>query len=585
VPISPPADLRVELRTSTLPAPVACTLSEGEALLVGRDPDPSRLPPGFVPEGFRVRVVKVAAAAVSGHHALVWRSGECVEVRDLQSRNGTSLLLDAGAHASVASASSLTLELAPDDPASPRAAPVLTAPREAQWNSHEEFPAAVAREVDAWLTQNGLTVTARARTRSTPNPPGRAALPPISLVDDHVLQLVEEGAAGTIDPLRGRVIESVVAYVHAQCARLRRERAWSHDPGLVLVSPAIREAHRRVAEAAEAAYPLILLGETGTGKGTLARCYHRHSARGAQAFEQVNCAEIDKHFARTRLFGAKKGAYTGCHADVPGVVELAQRGTLFLDEVAELPLDVQGELLTFLDDQRYKRFGDETWRQGDVQVVCGTNVDLRTAAREGRFRADLWYRLAGRVVEVPPLRERREDIIAYLQGRALGEGGSRDVWEALDEDARRACLAHSWRGNFRELAAFARRLPTGVEVITGEVARGAIAEGAVELPSVARGVGPAFGWEALSAEAVAIYRAKTRLDEPARAGDLREYIEDILKPLFFARALGLTEIDAVPERPTPTFEEMARRMGCDASTIKAQLARYVEIRRSTAPER
>lgn len=102
--------------------------------------------------------------------------------------------------------------------------------------------------------------------------------------------------------------------------------------------------------------------------------------------------------------------------------------------------------------------------------------------------------------------------------------------------------------------------------------------GGVELrPAALFGGG---GWDALAAEATALYRARTRLDEPARAGDFREYVEDIFKPLFFARALGLSDIDAVPERPTPSFEEMARRMGCDASTVKAQLARYVEIRRA-----
>ncbi len=572
-----PASVELTIHLPSPADPLVVSIADGEALLLGREPAPARLAPGVIPAGRSVRAVPVAAPSVSGNHALVWRDGDRVSLRDLHSRNGTTLALPADVAVSLPAAA-LSVSLAPTT--ATRAEALPAAPRDAAWREAEDFPEAVAREVGAWLVACGVPVTARARRRSSPvGASSRASLPPIPLVDDHVLQLVEEGGSGTIDPLRGRVIEAVVDYVHAQCARLRRERAWAHPPGFVLASTVIREAHRRVAEAAAAAYPLILLGETGAGKGTLARCYHLHSDRAQGPFEQVNCAEIDKHFARTRLFGARKGAYTGCHADVPGVVELAARGTLFLDEVAELPLDVQGELLTFLDDLRYKRFGDEAWRQADVRVVCGTNVDLRAAVRDGRFRADLWYRLAGRVVEVRPLRERRDDVVAFLSEQPRAEGAAgRSVWDVLDEGARRCCLEHPWRGNFRELAGFARRLPATGDVVTEAAAREAIAEGALELRPAAVAPG---GWDALAAEATALYRARTQQDEPVRAAEFREYVEDLLKPLFFARALGMTEIDALPDRPTPSFEEMARRMGCDASTIKAQLGRYAEIRRAS----
>lgn len=572
----------VVFRAPTMQREVETHLHEGEALLVGRSPEPARLPPGLLPQGFTLRALRLPASSVSSNHCLLWREKGRVEIRDLESRNGTMVPLGAGGSASMTIDGSFAVELAPVGQIS---APIdaAAAPRDAQWERREDFAASVAREVSEWLATGGLPVRARVRRRAPGGAPGGApgALAPIPLLDELALELDEGETAGTINPLWGKVIETIVSYVHAQRERLQREQRWAHGPEFVMASRSFRDAHQRVAEAASRGAQLILLGESGSGKGTLARCYHLHSPRAAAAFEAVNCAEMDKHFARTRLFGAKRGSYTGCHADTKGVIELAHRGTLFLDEVAELSLDVQGELLSFLDDQRYKRFGDESWLQADVAVVCGTNVDLRRAVRDGRFRADLWYRLAGRVVELPPLRERREDLVAFLKGASLGEGAAAtSVWDALTEGARRLALEHPWRGNFRELAGFVRRLPAAVgdACLDEATARAALDEGALERSPRAQAVSES-GWEAMTARAMALYRARAKLEEPQRSSDLRDFIEDALKPCFFARALGLEDIDVVPERPSPSFEEMARRMGCDASTVKLQLARYVEIRR------
>ncbi len=493
-------------------APLRETLGEADVILVGRAPDVARLvEEGVAPPAGRVRAVPVPATLVSANHLLAWSDGAVVHVRDLRSRNGTAVRVPSGARVTVESAD-VTIELAPDAPP-----PAHERPRSAGWSDEGDFPAAVAREVSRWLAGHRVAASAHARPRSEPN---AGLFLPIPLTSSEALHLVESVPGATASVQWEGALEVIAAYVHEQQAALHAERGGDHGGDLVLTSAALREAHARVVDASGRGLPVILLGETGAGKGTLARCYHRHSDRRERPFEAVNCAEIDKHFARTRLFGAKRGAYTGCVTDVVGAVECAHGGTLFLDELVDLPLDVQGELLTFLDDQRYKRLGDAEWRQADVRVVCGTNGDLRQAVRLGRFRADLWYRLAGRTVSVPPLRERREDVAAYLQRRVLGENdGSVTAYEALVPEARRLAVhEHPWRGNFRELEGFVRRLPSGARPasISAEACREALGEGSLEV-HLGAAVGPAGStWRELAAVAADLYGRRNDGREPGR---------------------------------------------------------------------
>lgn len=565
---------RIVLYVPSSDAPLREEISPGEALLLGRSPDPSMLASAGVAVPVpTVRALPVAAPSVSALHALVWHDGERVYVRDLASRNGTWLRLPSRETLSFEAPAELSLRLAlTAETAGPRARP-----DDAQWTSLAEFPAAVATALDRWLESMGAGLRAQAVRGARGH-----WLPAIPLLDDWQVQLVAARPDATVDPLWGTLVQVAVEYVHDQRALARAEVDAGHDDGFVLASPVFREAHRKVVDAASRGLQLILLGPTGAGKGTLARCYHLHSARRAAPFESVNCAEIDKHFARTKIFGAKKGAYTGCTADVAGAVECARGGTLFLDELADLSLEVQGELLTFLDDQRYKRLGDDQWRQADVRVVCGTNGDLRDAVRAGRFRADLWYRLAGRVVEVPPLRERPEDVAAFLRARQLGESREAvSAWDALSAEAQALVRAHPWRGNFRELAAFARRLPeaTAPGVISARVCLDALREGALD-PSAAPSVAPgADGWTDLLSRATSVYQQKNNAAAPTRSAELKDYMEEILKPLFFARALELESLEELPERPVPSFEELGRRLGCDGATVKNQLVRYVAMKK------
>lgn len=566
-PDDPPSTSELRVGTPGTTAPLRVTLRDGEALLLGRDPDAAALPEDALAVG-ALRTLAVPGATVSGTHALVWRTPERTSVRDLQSRNGTWLLVPPGATASIATAAAgeLSLELA-----RPAMSALAARPRDAEWASEEEFAGAVVREVNRWLALGAAGLTARLVRRD-----GRDnELIPLGAAWG--IHLVEPDGALTVSVSWEQVLEPLLRYVHDQEARLLAERSLDHDASFVMASPAFWAAHRRVVEACAGGLRLVMLGETGVGKGTLARCYHRHSERARGPFESVNCAELDRHFARTRLFGARRGAYTGCVADVAGSVECARGGTLFLDEVAELGLDVQGELLSFLDDGRYKRMGDPEWRQADVRVVCGTNVDLRRAVADGRFRGDLWYRLAGRVVTVAPLRDRPEDVTAMLRARTTGERPDAvSVWDALSPAARRAVLAHPWHGNFRELDAFARRLPPAfaAESVDEGQCRGALAEGALE-PRRPEG----DPWGRLLDDATRAWHGLRGAGAPARSADFKEYVEDVLKPMFFAQTLGFESAEALPERPSPSYEEMARRMGCDAATVKNQLTRYLELRR------
>jgi transcriptional regulator with PAS, ATPase and Fis domain len=197
---------------------------------------------------------------------------------------------------------------------------------------------------------------------------------------------------------------------------------------------------------------LTLLGETGTGKEVLARRAHDLSGRRHGPFVPVNCAAIPETLFESELFGHERGAFTGATQRSKGKIEAAEHGTLFLDEIGEMPLAMQAKLLRFLENHRYTRVGGTTKIQADVRLVLATLRPLELEVRAGRFRADLFYRIQGIVVSVPPLRERRSDI-APLLNRFVAELSARhDVRPPkLGREARALLLRHDWPGNVREL--------------------------------------------------------------------------------------------------------------------------------------
>jgi two-component system response regulator AtoC len=199
---------------------------------------------------------------------------------------------------------------------------------------------------------------------------------------------------------------------------------------------------------------VLIQGESGVGKELVARAIHERSSRSAKQFVAINCAALSENLLEAELFGYEKGAFTGADSKgKAGLFEVADGGTLFLDEVGEMPLDLQTKLLRALQERRFRRVGGLADVEVDVRVVAATNRDLRAEVAAGRFRQDLYYRLKVVPIPVPPLRERRDDILPladHLIGRLAGELGRPGA--TLGEAARAAMRAYDWPGNVRELA-------------------------------------------------------------------------------------------------------------------------------------
>jgi DNA-binding NtrC family response regulator len=243
---------------------------------------------------------------------------------------------------------------------------------------------------------------------------------------------------------------------------VERDLAYTPAPPLTTEmvgrSPAIRRVGKMVDKIARAPAPVLIRGESGTGKELVARALHHRSARAAGPFVPVNCAALPPSLIGSELFGHEKGAFTGALARKIGRIETADGGTLFLDEIGDLPLELQGHFLRFLQEQTIDRLGGTTPIKVDVRVVAATHVDLTRAQSEGRFREDLFYRLNVLSIELPPLRERGDDVELlaehYLKrfGRELGRPliGFRD-------GALQALRAYPWPGNVRELISCVQR--------------------------------------------------------------------------------------------------------------------------------
>jgi transcriptional regulator with PAS, ATPase and Fis domain len=217
---------------------------------------------------------------------------------------------------------------------------------------------------------------------------------------------------------------------------------------VVAHGPAMRRVLAVLSRAARADVTVLLLGESGVGKDVLARAVHAHSPRKGGAFVVVDCGAMAPTLISSALFGHRRGAFTGAHEDRPGAFEAAQGGTVFLDEIGELPLELQPALLRVLESRQVTRVGENQPRPLDVRIVAATNRDLAADVKAQRFRADLYFRLAVVSVKIPPLRERADEV--PLLARALLEQHGRK-YDELSPSDRRRLARHRWPGNVREL--------------------------------------------------------------------------------------------------------------------------------------
>jgi DNA-binding NtrC family response regulator len=222
-------------------------------------------------------------------------------------------------------------------------------------------------------------------------------------------------------------------------------------------SPSMREVFTILEQAATASLDVLVHGETGTGKELAARAVHSRSPRAAGPFVVLDCAALPRELAEATILGYKKGAFTGALEDNAGCFEEAHGGTLFMDEIGELPLDLQPKLLRVLDRREVQRIGEVKTRTVDVRLVAATHRDLRQMVGEGKFRSDLYYRLAELTVTLPALRERGSDVLLLADRFLEGFARTRGVSLTFADEAYQALLAHAWAGNVRELKKVIKR--------------------------------------------------------------------------------------------------------------------------------
>jgi DNA-binding NtrC family response regulator len=236
-----------------------------------------------------------------------------------------------------------------------------------------------------------------------------------------------------------------------QLARTSRDARDVVDPFLG-VSPVIRRLADEAGRVLATESPVLIQGETGTGKGVLARWLHANGSRAEEAFVDLNCAGLSRELLETELFGHEKGAFTGAVSSKSGLLEVGHRGTVFLDEIGDLDPQVQPKLLKVLEEKRFRRLGDTRDRQVDIRLIAASHQDLARLVREKQFRSDLYFRISTIPLTVPALRGRVQDIpllARTLLARIAAELGRGEV--GLSPDAEKALQAYPWPGNIREL--------------------------------------------------------------------------------------------------------------------------------------
>lgn len=278
---------------------------------------------------------------------------------------------------------------------------------------------------------------------------------------DTAIAAWERGAFGCIrKPFQN---EQITARIAAGISRRRKEeerrtlrRAMSKavDRGEIIGrSDVMQEVFRLVEQVAPARSTVLITGESGTGKELIAKAIHESSPRATRPFVTVNSSNIPSELLESELFGHTRGAFTGAVAAKKGLFEVADGGSIFLDEIGDIPPETQVRLLRVIQEREFTPLGDTAPRRVDVRIIAATNIDLKDAVRQGTFREDLYYRLSVVPIELPPLRDRREDILPLAQHftRKYNEENGRTVAEQIAPDVLALLESYSWPGNVREL--------------------------------------------------------------------------------------------------------------------------------------
>jgi DNA-binding NtrC family response regulator len=296
---------------------------------------------------------------------------------------------------------------------------------------------------------------------------------------ERAVQAIKQGAYDFIT--KPFELDHVVLTVEKALERERLRRELEHATEQVSeryrliggASPKMRQAIETAKKAAASKATVLLLGESGTGKEVFARAVHEWSERRTEPFIAINCVGLSKDLLESELFGHEKGAFTGAHQLKKGKLELAHGGTVFLDEVGDISAELQTKLLRFLQEREFERVGGMHSIRVDVRVIAATNRDLSSSIKEGRFREDLFYRLNVIPIALPPLRERREDILVlakYFLSRFAAE--TKKSVSGIARDAEEKLTMHDWPGNVRVLANVIERavvLGQGTEILLSDL--------------------------------------------------------------------------------------------------------------------
>lgn len=575
--------IAIKINTLDGKALIVETMEAGSALLIGREPDQAKLNLSInVP---CIRNIQFVHPWISANHVLIVYEHSTVRICDLGSSNGTELRVPQEKIVQVENAEAITICLAPDF--NNTSSPAL--PSDILWNSDSDFSACVASQISTWLTKQDLQ--ASVRVEAVPSSSNSSTLlhasdpTEFALPQKHTLYVKPHS---TTDPRWPHIRQRIYEFIKRQERFLETENKLRNS-NFLYVSSEMRKILREVLDAARQRLPVLLLGGTGVGKGELAQIYHGEFGANKK-FIPVFCTGLTRDFIHAQLFGALKGSFTSCIKDIPGAIEKADGGIIFLDEIGELDQNLQGQLLQFVERKEYNPLGDYGEpRTADVTLIYATNRDLRAMVRDGTFREDLWYRISfGRVIKIPPLYERPDDIRQYLNSipKSVSSIQTISAFEALSPESQKKVSTYLWPGNFRELKGFAMKLPmvrnpgeVGIDLCEQYILEGSVNNILIEKPiqneAVQYGQGQSsFRWLEIANEAMQAWLYKHSSPQIHTWQEVNDFVEHYLKAFIFYQLCRIS-----PRLPEDRKEraQLGRLLNADPNTAEKQLTRYMDI--------